>query len=36
MERGLLKQTDAFAKARGLSRSELIARGGRAILESAA
>ena len=36
MERGQVKRADAFARTRGISRSELIARGVRAILESAA
>ena len=36
MERGLLKQADAFAKAHGMSRSQLIARGVRTVIESAA
>jgi len=36
MERGLLKQADEFARAHGMSRSQLIARGVRAIIESAA
>lgn len=36
MERGLLKQADHFAKTHGLSRSQLISQGIRAMLESAA
>ena len=32
IERGLLRQADAFARSRGLTRSELISRGLRAIL----
>lgn len=36
MERGLLKKADSFAKSHGMSRSELIARGVRAMIESAA
>ena len=36
MERGLLKRVDAFARAHGISRSQLIARGVRAVLNSAA
>lgn len=36
MERGLLQQADAFARSRGITRSELIARGVRAMLDSAA
>lgn len=36
VERGLLNQTNAFAKRHGLSRSEMIARGLRAVLAGAA
>ena len=36
MERGLLKQADNFAKAHGMTRSELIANGVRAIINPAA
>ena len=36
VERGLLKKADAYAKTQGLSRSELIARGLRSVLGSAA
>jgi len=32
IERGLLREADSFARTRGMSRSELIARGLRAIL----
>jgi len=36
MERGLLKQADRFAKSHGMTRSQLIANGIKAILDSAA
>jgi len=36
MERGLLKEADRFAKEHGMSRSELIANGVRALIGSAA
>ena len=36
MERGLLKQADAYARKHGLSRSELIATGVRTLISSAA
>jgi len=36
MEKRLLRQTDAFAKKHDLSRSELVARGLRAVLAGAA
>jgi hypothetical protein len=36
MERGLLKQADHFARIHGMSRSQLISQGIRAVLESAA
>ena len=36
VERGLLRQVDAFAKRTGMTRSELIARGMRAVMGNAA
>jgi hypothetical protein len=36
MERGLLKNADSFARKHGMSRSELIARGVRALIGCAA
>jgi len=36
MEKGLLKKADRFAKAHGLSRSQLVANGVKAIIGSAA
>jgi hypothetical protein len=36
VEKGLLREVDAFAKRRGITRSELIARGMRAVMGNAA
>jgi hypothetical protein len=36
MEKGLLKKADRFAKAHGMSRSELVANGVKAVIGSAA
>jgi len=36
VERGLLKKADAYAKGKGMTRSELIARGLRSVIGSAA
>ena len=36
VERGLLRRADAYARREGISRSELIARGLRSVLSSAA
>jgi hypothetical protein len=36
VEKGLLEQADAFAKRHGLSRAQLVARGLRAVIDSAA